>query len=314
MRQPLTPSGSWCCVTAMASPPGNGLQHAVEPLSLLGFTELEATVYAFLVQHSPATGYRISRAIGKPIANTYKAIEALQRKGAVLVDETGNRMCRAVPPEDLLDRAERTFRQRHREAKRALSRIPKATPDTGIYALTSPEQVYDRCRKMLAKAREVAVLDLFPEPLSELRSAVLACARRGVRMAVQVYQSEALPGIDVVQHGQADTVLQKWDGHWVNCVIDGAELVIAFMGRDGETVHQAIWSRSPFLCTVFGSALGAELLASSLQHEVLEHRPESEVRETIGRFSRFRAHELPAYRTLTRKPAAKPRRKAKGKP
>jgi hypothetical protein len=27
----------------MASLPGNGLQHAVEPLSLLGFTELEAT-------------------------------------------------------------------------------------------------------------------------------------------------------------------------------------------------------------------------------------------------------------------------------
>ena len=242
MCQDLTAPASWCCVTAMASLPGNGLQHAVEPLSLLGFTELEATVYAFLVQHSPATGYRISRAIGKPIANTYKAIEALQRKGAVLVDETGNRMCRAVPPEDLLDRAERTFRQRHREAKRALSRIPKATPDTGIYALTSPEQVYDRCRKMLAKAREVAVLDLFPEPLSELRPAVLACARRGVRMAVQVYQPEDLPGIDVVQHGQADTVLQKWDGHWLNCVIDGAELVIAFMGRDGETVHQAIWN------------------------------------------------------------------------
>ena len=102
-------------------------------------------------------------------------------------------------------------------------------------------------------------------------------------------------------------------------MIDGAELVIAFMGRDGETVHQAIWSRSPFLCTVFGSALGAELLASSLQHEVLEHRPEAEVRDTIGRFSRFRAHELPAYQTLTRKPrtakaSSKPSlRRGKGK-
>jgi sugar-specific transcriptional regulator TrmB len=281
------------------APPATLLQDAIEPVTLLGFTELEAMVYAFLVQHSPATGYKISRAIGKPIANTYKAIEALQRKGAVLVDETGNRMCRALPPEDLLERAERTFRQRHQEAKRALSRIPKATHDDGIYGLSSTEQVYDRCRKMLTKAKEVAVLDLFPGPLAELKPAILACARRGVRMAVQVYDPVTLAGVEVVRHGQADIVLQKWDGHWLNCVIDGAELLIAFMAKDGETVHQAIWSRSPFLCSVFGSALGAELLASSLQRAVLEHWADEDVRETIVRFGRFRAHELPAYRELT---------------
>jgi sugar-specific transcriptional regulator TrmB len=282
-------------------PTANALREAIEPVTLLGFTELEATVYAHLVQHSPATGYKIARAIGKPIANTYKAIEALQRKGAVLVDETGNRMCRALPPEDLLDRAERTFRQRHQKAKRALSRIPKADHDAGVYALTSSEQVYDRCRKMLAKAKAVAVLDLFPEPFAHLRSAIQSCLKRGVSVAVQVYDGATIPGAEMVRHGQADTVLQVWDGHWLNCSIDGAELLIAFLASDEETVHQAFWSRSPFLCTVFGSALGAELLASRLQRAVLEHWPDEEVRQAIVRFGRFRAHELPAYRQLTRK-------------
>lgn len=279
------------------------VRDAIEPIALLGFTELEATIYAYLVQHSPATGYKVARAVGKPIANTYKAIEALQRKGAVLVDETGNRMCRALPPADLLDQTERDFRRRHQDARKALGRIeiPRASPDAGVYALTSSEQIFERCRKMLAKAKAVALLDLYPRPLADIRPAIQACARRGVNVAAQVYEPASIPGVDTVLHGQVDIVLKKWDGHWLNCVIDGAELLIAFLGPDGETVNQAIWSRSPFLCTVFGSALGAELLASRLQRLVLEHRPDEEVREAIVKFSRFRAHELPGYRKLTRR-------------
>lgn len=286
-----------------ARPTGRPAAAVVDAIALLGFTELEATIYAWLVQHSPATGYKVARAVGKPIANTYKALEALERKGAVLVDETGNRMCRALPPADLLEQVERDFRRRHQEARDALRRmeVPKAAPDAGVYALTSGAQVYDRCRRMLAKAKAVALLDLYPRPLAELRSAVQACARRGVGVAAQVYGSGSIPGVETVVHGQAATVLEKWDGHWVNCVIDGAELLVAFLAPDGEAVHQAIWSRSPFLCTVFGSALGAELLASRLQRLVLEHRPDEEVRDAIVKFNRFRAHELPGSRSLTRR-------------
>ena len=32
------------------------------PLQVLGFTEIEALVYGYLVENSPATGYRISHA------------------------------------------------------------------------------------------------------------------------------------------------------------------------------------------------------------------------------------------------------------
>src|SRR5262245_33241006 len=86
----------------MTSP---AIADCIAPVSALGFTELEAATYAYLVQHSPATGYRIAHGIGKPIANTYKAIESLARKGAVVIEQTGNRLCRAVSPEEVLERA-----------------------------------------------------------------------------------------------------------------------------------------------------------------------------------------------------------------
>lgn len=67
-----------------------------QPLKALGFSEIESLVYAYLVGREPTTGYRVSHAIGKPTANTYKAIASLQQAGAVLVDEGDNRDRKSV--------------------------------------------------------------------------------------------------------------------------------------------------------------------------------------------------------------------------
>ena len=69
---------------------------AVESLQELGFTETEALAYAGLVPISPATGYRVAQAIGKPAANTYKALESLEAKGAVLVESGAVRPLAAI--------------------------------------------------------------------------------------------------------------------------------------------------------------------------------------------------------------------------
>ncbi len=81
-------------------------QDHLQPLVALGLTETEALVYGYLIQNSPATGYRVSHAIGKQPANTYKAIASLQAKGAVMAEEGGTKMCRAVPAEEFLARLE----------------------------------------------------------------------------------------------------------------------------------------------------------------------------------------------------------------
>ncbi len=81
----------------------------IEALVSLGFTALESEIYTFLLQESPVTGYRVAQALGKPTANTYKAIESLALKGAVIVAEGAQRHCRAVPAQELLNRLDRRF-------------------------------------------------------------------------------------------------------------------------------------------------------------------------------------------------------------
>jgi sugar-specific transcriptional regulator TrmB len=280
------------------------IQDCVDHFSLLGFTELEAAVYAYLVQHSPATGYRIAHDIGKPVANTYKAIEALQRKGAIMVDETGSRLCRAVPPNEVLDRVARTFEKNHREAARAISRLPLAANDDGVYRLTSQEQVFDRARRMLSEARSVALLDLFPEPFKVLAPEIEAAAARQVSVGVQAYEPAALTGVEVTVNISAGTARVAWEGSWLNCVIDGAEMLMAYLSHDGQTVYQAIWSQSPFLCWAYQSALAGEMLASRLQSAIAEQWDQSRIHETLARYGHFRAHESLRFRELVPPPGS----------
>lgn len=273
----------------------------ISALSSLGFTELEAAVYASLVQASPATGYRVAQAINKPVANTYKAIESLQEKGAVITDETGNKLCRAVPPQEVLQQLESTFSRQKREAADALSRLRPAPGDDGVYALTSRSQVFERCRAMLSRAEEIALVDVFPEPCREVGVDIEAAAARGVTVTAQVYERSELAGVETVWSPHAETVTKRWPGHWLNLVIDGSEFLMSFLADDEAGVHQAIWSRSPFLCWAYQSALAGEILSARMQLALEADVPASDLRAVVERFGHFRAHESLGYRALAKR-------------
>src|SRR6185369_9415584 len=94
-----------------------------------GFTELESAAYTFLLRESPATGYRVAQGIGRAVANTYKAIESLRLKGAVMIEQAEGKLIRAVPPDELLGSLEAEFSRRRRSAARALSSVTAAPED-----------------------------------------------------------------------------------------------------------------------------------------------------------------------------------------
>src|SRR5262249_42976736 len=243
---------------------------AFQSLTGLGFTELEAEVYVSLLQHSPATGYRVAQSIGRPVANTYKAIESLQQKGAILVDEGASRLCRAVPAEELLAQLERGFQRRRQEAAHALASLRAAPEDDRVYQLQSVEQVFERCRRMLQGCEQVAVLDVFPKPLEELRPDIEAVVRRGVRIVIKAYAPAALPGADVVVHAQGRVSLRGWPGQWLNGVTDGREHLLAFLTSDLRGLYQAVWSGSAYLSWVYHSAVAAEAILAALMRDLEE--------------------------------------------
>src|SRR5579863_6738164 len=141
----------------------------VHSLAQLGFTNLEAEIYAFLVSESPATGYRIAQAIGKPAANTYKAIQTLERKGAVVVEDGASRQCRAVPVDELLGRISREFHTHRDHAARALRELGQPKADDRVYQIRSLDGVLQRLRQMLVEAKGVVLASIPAVILSQVR-------------------------------------------------------------------------------------------------------------------------------------------------
>ena len=236
-----------------------------QPLQALGFTEIEALVYGFLVENSPATGYRISHAIGKQPPNTYKAIAALESKEAIVVEVGEKKLCRAVPPAELLDNLEQRFKQHRREANRALESLSSSPQDDGIYHLKTVDQIIQQSKAMLERAQGIVLCDLFPGPFGLLADSLSETAAKGVHVICRVYDEEQIPGVITQQLTEHDPALDTWPGQQINIVIDGEEHLLGLLTKDMERVHEAVWSNSTFLSCMQHNHIASEILFTNLE-------------------------------------------------
>lgn len=131
---------------------------AKDALVSLGFTALESEIYACLVREGSSSGYRVAQAIGKPAANTYKALEALLRKGAVVQDDVKKKTYAPIAPETLLTRLNKEFEKNRASAMKAFKDASVPLPASKLLPLTSLEQAIQSAKNALTTASETVVL------------------------------------------------------------------------------------------------------------------------------------------------------------
>jgi hypothetical protein len=266
----------------------------------MGFTSLEAEVYVLLLGEPSVTGYRIAQALRKPTPNVYKAIESLEAKGAVMIDDAASRLVRPVPPDELLAGIERRFVAEREAAARALRRPGAPAGDDRVYQLRGADQVRDRARAMLARATEVVLVDAFPAPIETLRAELEEVAARGVLIAVRAYAATALEGVQVIEDGDGARVLERWPADWLNVVVDGREHLIALLTRGGGSVHQAIWSGSPYLSWVYHSAVSKEITLAAVLARLAGETTVEALREIVRDLAPLDALDASGYLELRR--------------
>jgi sugar-specific transcriptional regulator TrmB len=256
----------------------------IESLVALGMTPLEAAVYEHLVQHPSATGYRISRGIDKPTANTYKALASLEEKGAVVVDDDRRRLYCAVPPDELLGTLERRFMEHRRSAAAGLAGLADTRGDNRIYQLRTTEQIVERLRRMVARTREVAVFDLSPWAVERVSEDLELAAGGGARVVVRVYDTD-IAGVQCVR-GEDDTANPA--AHTANAVVDGKEMLLAALDPDGAAVHRALWTVHRDVVRVVHRAIVAELMFAEIERGLAEGLSTDALEETFEDYRRLR--------------------------
>jgi sugar-specific transcriptional regulator TrmB len=280
---------------------------AEKSLVELGLTGLEAQVYTFLLQESPATGYRIAQALGKPAANVYKAIQTLQAKGAVEIDRGRTKVCRPVPVNDLLDQLATRFNRSRNQAAEVLRHLPGPEQDTRIYHLRDRDQVLGKCRQLLESAQKVVLLDIFPIPLQELRPDLAIAAARGITVTVKAYAPAEIPGVEVFVEPKHAYILDRWPAQWLNVVADGSEFMLGVLDKSGQTVIQAVWSGSPYLSWILHSGIGSEVVLTALRQQIgcgpeagaATPSPQAEIAHQVQTWAdRYITSDAPGYARL----------------
>ncbi|MCA9729002.1 MAG: TrmB family transcriptional regulator, partial [Candidatus Eisenbacteria bacterium] len=274
------------------------MSQPAQALTELGFTGLEADIYLHLLRESPATGYRIAQGIGKPTANVYKALESLEQKGAILVQEGPNRLVRAVAPDELLAQLERSFTSRRSLAAQALAELGPESEDQSLYVLRSHPQVLERARAMLARAQRIAILDVFPGPLEELLPDLEQAIARGVSVFVEAYRPIHLPGAEVSLARTPEQTVALYPGDALQLVVDAEEWLVALLDRHEPRVIQAVWTASPFLATTLFTCLAADFMQARLHGLLAAHLPDAEVEKTFALHDRLRLRHAPGFKNF----------------
>ena len=234
-------------------------------LTGVGLTGVEAAAYLAVLREPGATAYRVSQLIGKPAPNTYKALDALKAKGAVVADDSsGSRTYVALPVREYLNHQRRELNTKEEEIEQALGAMPVDTTEQGIYRLATVEQVYERCRSMIAAAKSVVLLDAFPTPLAELEQTARAASRRGIKVFIKAYTPVEIAGCDVLAPSEPDMLLKMWNGDWLNLVVDSSESVQSFLMKEGAGVHAAAWCRNRYLSMLDYNGMSSEFLLTKV--------------------------------------------------
>lgn len=237
-------------------------------LKAFGFTDLEAGIYAVLLEEAPLTGYRLARTLGKSAANTYLALESLAAKGAVILADGRTRQARPVEWRELLARLKRDFERSCARAEGVFARLPEVSVDDRVYELRDRAQILEKARAMLGTAGHFVLAHAFPGVVSELSGALTAAAARGIEVIVKVYAPADLTGVKLILREPGDEITRRIPGDLLSVNADGGEHLLAFLRPEGGDPYQAFWTRGALLCSQLYDALMHEIVHTLLKQAI----------------------------------------------
>ncbi len=273
------------------------LENIVTKLNRFGFNKLEAEVYITLLKDSPLTGYRLAQILNKAAANTYKALESLEKKGAVIAEETPTmKQYVAIPIKDYMDQVEFTFVNDRNYLVDALRDIENPLSGDKIYMLQTLDQVFEKCTKMLESAECCVIVDAFPDMLRKILPELEKAAANNVNIVVNAYEPVEVKGCHVIVKSNARKVLSLWSGDWMNIAVDGKEYLITAVEKDGALQH-AIWSNSPYLSFFVFNGFRYEMMYSALAGQAENIKREDIIEKAVENVN-IDVAALPGYITM----------------
>lgn len=235
----------------------------------VGLSELEATIYIWLLENKRSTGYKIAGQIGKPVANTYKALKSLQNKGAVLSDDsTGTTYFDTIPVEEFLNKIENEFIKKKERIIFEARQLDVKQEKAGIYELQSIDLMYEKAVAIITSAETSLLIDGHPAPLNMLRNCILAKKDDNIPILIKNYDETEFEGIKQLHNPRTEMHLGGLQAQWIVVIKDANEALLAFFDQSGEELKHCIWILDPYISLILFNGTSLEFNLTEIFKEV----------------------------------------------
>lgn len=271
---------------------------AIQKLRDIGLNQLEAEVYYLLLIENPMTAYKVGKLLKKPTANIYKAVEVLYSKGAIIIEEGKNKLCKAVDPKEFLALQKSQFVLKAEKASQALLNLKQQPEEEKTYSLDSVGLAMEKVKSMIAEATDILVVDAFPLALDLIAQPLQVAAKKGIKVMVQAYSEVLIEGADVLHTPNPDKVISYWQSQQLNIIADGQVSLVALFDKTMTTVYHATWSTHVYLSCILHAGRICEQSIHRLMAVPDSEQKLREIEKILAEQIFFRNSEVPGVQRL----------------
>ncbi|MCF7793787.1 MAG: hypothetical protein K9N09_08430 [Candidatus Cloacimonetes bacterium] len=217
----------------------------------IDLSELEANIYIWLLENKRSTGYKIAGQVGKPVANTYKALKSLHRKGAVISDETkGTTYFDTIPVEEFLNKLQSEFTRKKEKIISEVDKLEVHQEKKGIYELDSLELMYEKAVNMIKTSEKCLLLDGHPAPMNMLKKHIENKTKEDIPILLKNYDETKFENVRQINNPQTEIHLGGLQAQWLVLIKDAEEAMIVIFDLSGEELKHCIWIRDPYISLI----------------------------------------------------------------
>ncbi len=246
----------------------------------IGLSKLQAKVYMCLLQKNRSTGYQVAKQLNEPIANTYKALDALQKQGLILLDDSKKiKYYTAQPISHYLDQLELQFTNKRKVIENVIKPIQSEPVQEGIYRIESYEQFSTLSSALIEKSHEIIAVDSSPLPIEIIKKNLQKASKRGITVLIKSCKEIPIPGCEVVFSGAMESLIYKLPIQFFLIIVPEEGYITAMLDHENKKLLYGVYIKNKFLSILAYNGFIAEFFGTKAVDMLNEGRSGQEVLE-----------------------------------
>lgn len=217
------------------------MEHILDTLKNLQFTEYEAKAYLSLLGEAPLTGYAVAKKSGVPRSKIYEVLDNLVVRGDVLVSPGNTPQYTPVPAKELVRNRRTKAEENFDKAEKFFEKFERSANDReNIWNITGDTEILDKVRTCIASTQNRILLEVWKEEFEELADDLREAAERGVNVTIVAYGEVVSDFANVYLHDMSQAITGEYGGRWLVYSGDDSEVVAGIVSLGKES--RAAWT------------------------------------------------------------------------